>query len=239
MRILLASAAILFVGFATVSAGQQADSSRPFDSIITHHEVMLFQEFRQAVQLAASQSGISPGTADQIVQGFAQANKLRVIPVTEWRAFLLESLYSNDIPYPVAKEFLRSLRGNADLPVDTGFLEAIRTVDLGGKKVYQIGKSPYQVDLGSSLTAPRATFQPLPLYPDAAKVAGVQGIVLLKCVVLEDGTVANCTLERTAGWGIDESALLTVQDKWKFEPARLNGQPVAVWANIEVSMRLY
>ncbi len=242
MRILLARpalAAILFMGVTGVSAGQQQNSGHPFDGIITHREVMLFQDFTQAVQLSASQSGVSAEMADHIVQEFVQVNKLRVIPLAEWRAFLLESLYRNDIPYPVAKEFLKSLRGSAGLPVDTGFLEAVRTIDLGGKSVYPLGKSPYLVGAVSGLTAPRAIYQPLPPYPDAAKAAGVEGIVLLKCVVLEDGTVANCNFERMAGWGIDESALLTVQDKWKFEPARLNGQPVAVQANIEVSMRLY
>lgn len=193
---------------------------------------MLFHDFEQAVQLAASQSGISPETADHMLQEFAQNNRFRVTPFAEWRAFLLESLYGNNIPYPVAKEFLKSLSDDARLPVDTGFLGAVRMVDLGDKSVYQLDKEP-------GLTPARAIFQPLPPYPYAARTARVEGVVLLKCIVLEDGTVANCKLERAAGWGIDESALLTVQNKWKFEPARLNGKPVAVQANIEVSMRLY
>jgi len=89
------------------------------------------------------------------------------------------------------------------------------------------------------LTPPRAIFQPLPAYTQAARAARIEGVILLKCVVLDDGTVANCKLERTAGYGLDESALLTIQNQWRFEPARRDGRPVAVEANIEVSMCLY
>ena len=38
---------------------------------------------------------------------------------------------------------------------------------------------------------------------------------------------------------IDESALLTIQDKWKFEPARFDGAPVAAQMSLEFSLRLY
>ncbi len=235
MRILLARtalAAVMCAGLASISAGQQPGSSRPFDAVITRHEVMPYQHFEQAVLEAASQTGISAETTDHILQEFAAANRVRVVPVAEWRAFLLESLCGDNIPCGVAKSFLRSLRGKAWLPVDTGFLEAVRTVDLGDKSIYQVGQD-------AGLTPARAVSQPLPPYPNAARALGIEGFTLLKCVVLEDGSVTNCRLEHAAGFGIDESALLTVQDKWKFEPARLNGQPVALQATIEISMRLF
>ncbi len=227
----LALAAVLFMGFAGLSAGQQR-ASRPFDSMITQRPVMPFNEFEQALQAAASQTGVSPDIVERIVQEFAQTYNLRVTPYVEWRSFLLDSLYRDAVPYSAAKEFLHSLRSSAGLTVDTGFLEAVRTVDLGNRAIYQVDKE-------KGLTPPKAIAQPLPSYTEAARSAGVEGIVLLKCVVLEDGTVANCQLLRTAGWGMDESAFLAVQDKWRFEPARLNGKPVAVQANIEVTMRLY
>jgi TonB family protein len=236
MQILLAPrtlAVILFMGFTGIlNEGQQPDESYRFDSVITNRQVMLFRDFEQAVQLAAARSGVPPKIAALILQEFAQTNKLRVTPYAELRGFLLEAFYRNNIPYPVAQEFLTSLSGNVRLPVDTGFLEVVHTVDLGNKSIYQLGKEP-------GLTPPRAIFQPLPPYTEAARVAHIEGVILLKCVVLEDGTVANCKVERTAGWGLDESALLTIQNRWKFEPARLNGKPIAVQANVEVSMRLY
>jgi len=38
--------------------------------------------------------------------------------------------------------------------------------------------------------------------------------------------------------GLDEKAIEAVRT-WQFEPARKNGQPVAVQINVEVSFRLY
>jgi protein TonB len=38
--------------------------------------------------------------------------------------------------------------------------------------------------------------------------------------------------------GLDEKAIEAVS-QWRFQPATLNGQPVAVQINVEVSFRLY
>jgi len=111
---------------------------------------------------------------------------------------------SSDVPdFPEC--FFNNLSVSSRFAVDTGFLEAVRTVDLRNKSVYEVGKNP-------DVLPPRAITQPLPAYTDAARSAGVDGFVQMKCVVLEDGTVTNCKLKRTAGYGIDESVLLTVQN---------------------------
>ena len=44
---------------------------------------------------------------------------------------------------------------------------------------------------------------------------------------------------RGLGYGLDESALLTIQNRWKFQPGRRDGNPVSVEANTEVGMRFY
>lgn len=43
---------------------------------------------------------------------------------------------------------------------------------------------------------------------------------------------------RSVGKGLDEKAVEAVR-KWRFEPAKLKGQPVAVQINIEVTFKLY
>jgi TonB family protein len=45
-------------------------------------------------------------------------------------------------------------------------------------------------------------------------------------------------VQRTLGLGLDEKAIEAVR-QWKFDPARKNGQPVAVQINVEVNFRLY
>jgi TonB family protein len=81
--------------------------------------------------------------------------------------------------------------------------------------------------------------QPLPQYTEQARKARVEGIVVLQAVVRKDGTVDSFRVLRGLGYGLDESAINTIATKWRFRPGTLNGQPVDVQANIEVSFKLY
>lgn len=93
--------------------------------------------------------------------------------------------------------------------------------------------------VGGGVRAPIPIMQPLPLYTEEARKARVEGLVLLQAVVRKDGTVDSFKVIRGLGYGLDESAINTIATKWRFRPGTLNGQPVDVQANIEVSFRLY
>jgi protein TonB len=78
-----------------------------------------------------------------------------------------------------------------------------------------------------------------PRYPEAARRRGIEGTVLLKVRVTEQGRVEAVQVERSAGYSeLDESATEAVQ-RWRFEPARRSGEPVAVWVLIPVEFRLH
>lgn len=93
--------------------------------------------------------------------------------------------------------------------------------------------------VGGGVKAPIAVFQPLPLYTEDARKARVEGLVLLQAIIRKDGSVDSFKVIRGLGYGLDESAINTIATKWRFKPGTLNGQPVDVQANIEVSFRLY
>ena len=99
-----------------------------------------------------------------------------------------------------------------------------------------IGGGPYRV--GGGVSAPRVLFQPDPEYSEEARKAKYQGTVVRWVVVGADGRPHDIRVQRTLGMGLDEKAMEAVRT-WKFEPARLNGQPVAVQINVEVNFRLY
>ena len=90
----------------------------------------------------------------------------------------------------------------------------------------------------SGVTAPRPIYDPDPEYSDAARKAKFQGSVLLWLVVGSNGRPRDLRVQRSLGMGLDEKALAAVS-QWRFQPATLNGQPVAVQINVEVSFRLY
>jgi TonB family protein len=92
--------------------------------------------------------------------------------------------------------------------------------------------------VGGGVSAPRAIRTQDPQYSEEARQDKYQGTCVLGVVVGPDGRPHNVRVVRPLGKGLDEKAIEAVQ-KWQFEPARKNGQPVAVLINVEVQFRLY
>jgi TonB family protein len=92
--------------------------------------------------------------------------------------------------------------------------------------------------VGGGVSAPRAIFSPDPEYSEEARKAKYQGTVVLWVVVGADGRPHDLRVTRSLGLGLDEKAMEAVRT-WKFEPAKKDGQAVAVQVNIEVNFRLY
>ena len=99
-----------------------------------------------------------------------------------------------------------------------------------------IGGGAYRV--GGGVSAPRVIYQPDPEYSEEARKAKYQGTCVLWVVVGPDGRPHEIRVQRTLGMGLDEKAIEAVRS-WKFEPAKKDGQPVAVQINVEVNFRLY
>src|ERR1019366_6177419 len=76
-----------------------------------------------------------------------------------------------------------------------------------------------------------------PEYSEEARVAKIQGTVVLSIVIGVDGHAYDATLARSIGFGLDEKALDAVM-QWQFKPGTQNGLPVPVMAQIEVNFRL-
>jgi periplasmic protein TonB len=98
------------------------------------------------------------------------------------------------------------------------------------------GGGAYRV--GGGVSAPRVLSQPDPEYSEEARKAKYQGTVVLWVVVGPDGRTHDIRVQRSLGMGLDEKAMEAVRT-WKFDPAKKDGQPVAVQINVEVNFRLY
>jgi len=91
--------------------------------------------------------------------------------------------------------------------------------------------------VGNGVSAPVLVSKIEPEYSEEARVAKLQGTVLLSIVIGVDGHAYNATLARSIGFGLDEKALDAVL-QWQFKPGTQNGLPVPVVAQIEVNFRL-
>jgi len=92
--------------------------------------------------------------------------------------------------------------------------------------------------VGKDVTAPRARLTPDPDYSVAARAAKFQATLVVDVIVDKAGEVRSISLTKPGGMGLDEETVRTVQ-RWRFEPARRNGEPVAVEVSVEVTFQLY
>lgn len=85
---------------------------------------------------------------------------------------------------------------------------------------------------------PKAISAPDPEYSVQARENRIQGTVEMSVVVGPDGLVRESKVEKSLGYGLDEQALKALQ-QWRFEPATVDGKPVAVRINVQMSFRIY
>jgi periplasmic protein TonB len=92
---------------------------------------------------------------------------------------------------------------------------------------------------GSTIARPLEGYQFKPHYPESARRARAEGTTLLKFQVLATGRVGEILIEKSAGRrDLDEAAAEAVK-RWRFEPARMGKEPVAVWVTLPIEFKLY
>jgi TonB family protein len=71
-----------------------------------------------------------------------------------------------------------------------------------------------------------------PVYPEIAKVAHVQGPVILHAIISKDGTIENVSV--ISGNGMLVNAARDAVSRWTYKPYLLNGQPTEVETSVIV-----
>lgn len=92
------------------------------------------------------------------------------------------------------------------------------------------------VDAGA-FTPPKRIKGSSPDYPEAAARDGVQGTVLLECVISETGAVEACVVSHSVHPAVDRAAVSAIR-RWRYEPARLMEQPRRIVAQFMMIFRL-
>lgn len=75
-------------------------------------------------------------------------------------------------------------------------------------------------------------------YPDAAVSSGIEGQVVIKFIVNEDGHVSDAQVMRGIGGGCDEEALRIVRNMPAWKPGKQNGAAVKVFFMIPIRFEL-
>jgi TonB family protein len=83
------------------------------------------------------------------------------------------------------------------------------------------------VAFGPGVVPPRRVLGALPVYPEAARAAGLEGLVELELRIDGRGQIRGQSLKTSAGAPLDEAVLQAVAG-WRFAPASARGVPVEV-----------
>lgn len=108
------------------------------------------------------------------------------------------------------------------------------TTDIGPTGPGAGGSAPLPV--GGNIRSPLKLHDVAPLYPELARRARVQGMVIIRCVIDTNGRVAEAEVLRSVPL-LDAVALEAVR-QWIYRPTLLNGSPVAVVMTVTVQFTL-
>ena len=74
-------------------------------------------------------------------------------------------------------------------------------------------------------------------YPEIARKARIQGVVILEAIITKNGSVENVKVLRGVHPILDQAAVNSVK-QWRYKPATLNGNPVKVYSTVTVKFTL-
>jgi periplasmic protein TonB len=94
----------------------------------------------------------------------------------------------------------------------------------------------HRVRAGRDVSPPKRLREVSPVYPRAARLSRLEGVVVVECVIDERGRVQNATVVK--GVPVLDDAALDAVRQWAYAPSMLNGVPVEVVMTVTVTFQL-
>jgi periplasmic protein TonB len=91
---------------------------------------------------------------------------------------------------------------------------------------------------GGDIRAPELVRRIEPGYPEPARKARQEGIVVLEAIIAASGSIEDVRVVKSAGVLLDSAAEEAVR-RWRYRPATLNGRAVRVLLTVTVAFRLH
>jgi len=163
----------------------------------------------------------------------ANAPRIAPRPITQTSSFVAPV----DVPQEIKPE------EGLDLGVEGGVAGGVEGGVPGGVVGGVVGGLPdappppmQAVRVGGQIKEPKKLKNVQPVYPDIAKQARVQGVVVLECTISPQGKVVDVKVLRSLPL-LDEAAVAAVK-QWVYTPTLLNGVPVPVIMTVTVNFKL-
>lgn len=139
------------------------------------------------------------------------------------------------LPKPSADTGGEGVEGGVEGGVPGGVMGGV----LGGVPGGVLGGIPGEepMRIGGEVKEPIEISRVKPQYPEAARKARMQGVVILEAIITKDGSVSDVRVLRGINPLLDNAAMRAVQ-QWKYKPATFNGRPVPVYLTVTVTFTL-
>ncbi len=79
---------------------------------------------------------------------------------------------------------------------------------------------------------------PPPTYPLAARRRGIEGTVVVRAQILEDGNCHQASLSKSSGHEMLDRAAVAAVKSWRFVPAKRGIQTISAWVEVPITFRL-
>jgi protein TonB len=111
------------------------------------------------------------------------------------------------------------------------------SINLGGATDNSVKKDlvfqHYELD-----QAPRAVVKMPPVYPYKAREQGVEGVVQVKILVRDDGSVGDIQIMDSRPRDVFDDAVINAVEKWRFEAGTIGGKKVTSWVVTSLHFKL-
>ena len=111
-----------------------------------------------------------------------------------------------------------------------------RTLSPNGRVAVTSVAANRRLKVGGSVRPPKKLVDVKPAYPEEARAAKTEGVVILGIVIGGDGSVIETTVLRSIP-ALDQAAIDAVR-QWEFEPTLLNGEPVEIEMAVTINFTL-
>jgi TonB family protein len=167
----------------------------------------------------------------------AQILKARQTPATQAQMPLKEAI-------PAPPQSQPDVSANVpEQGVEGGAAEEVEGGIEGGVEGGVVGGMPGEITSGKEEAYVRITGNPpklikevSPVFPEIARVARIEGLVILEAKVDKDGKVREARVLRSIPL-LDQAAIDAVK-QWEYEPFLVNGEPMAFILTVTVSFKL-
>ena len=141
------------------------------------------------------------------------------------------------LPGTLSSSIVSTARGVSDIPVSApaGMQGTGRVVSAPLPSNFDITSEINAILPSGPVSPPSVIKRVKPVYPEEARVAGIEGKVIIKVAILFDGTIGNIEVLQSSGRDDFDQAAKECVKQWKFKPAMQSGIRVTMAVQIPIT----